>query len=111
LRLYTTTLRLYGKWLKAYIRQPNASRWGNEKCGVRKCALKGQHIVENKYIALSGRMVLWYISVTQGVAVGLSYFFPTRCVGLSYFWLSAKTIPYTLSHSAALAIGAAPRNA
>jgi len=38
-------------WLKAYILQPNVSRWGLRNAS-NPFALKGQHIVENKYIAL-----------------------------------------------------------
>ena len=37
---------------------------------VEICALKGQHIVENKYIALSGRIGLRGTLLTQRVALG-----------------------------------------
>ena len=63
--------------LKARYNSAHGNAMGRE-CTRHICALKGQHIVENKYIALSGRRFIFG-----------HLFNPWRCHGLKYLWLSA----------------------
>ena len=70
---------------------------------VTPYALKGQHIVENKYIALSGRNFLTHFP-TQRDTLGYRIFPQRDALGYHIFGFQPKTLYLKMLHKSRLAL-------